>query len=80
MLWRRVSAEAQEGLEMLSEDHGSKRSDGYELDLERTRELAEQIASSSYIMLANGLERIVGIFPHKATVAFKRLRRALRAE
>jgi len=80
MLWRRVSAEAQEGLEMLSEDHGSKRSDGYEFDLERTRELAEQIASSSYNMLAKGLERIVGIFPHKTAVAFKRLGRALRAE
>jgi hypothetical protein len=75
-----MRAEAQEELEMLSEDHGSKRSDGYKLDLERTRELAKQIASSSYNMLAKGLERIIGIFPHKTAVAFKPLRQALRAE
>jgi len=65
---------------MLSEDHGSKRSDGYELDLERTRKFAEQIAISSYNVLARGLERIIGVFPHKAAVAFKPLKRALRAE
>jgi len=65
---------------MFSENHGSKRSGGYELNLERRKELAKQIRSSSYYELAKGLERIIGIFPHKTAIVFKRLTRALRAE
>jgi len=65
---------------MLSENHGSKRSGGYELDLERRKELDRQITSSSHIRLAKSLERIIGIFPHETAVAFKRLTSALRAE
>ena len=80
MLWLRVLAEAQEGLEMLSEDHSSKRSDRCELNLERTRELSKQTTSSSYHELAKDLEKTIGIFPHKTAIAFKQQSRALRAE
>jgi len=65
---------------MLSEDHGSKVGGGYDLDLERRKELARQITSSSHIKLAKGSERIIGIFSHKTAVAFKRLAWTLRAE
>jgi len=80
MLWRRVSDEAEEGLEMLSENRGSKRSGGCELDLECRKKLVKQIRSSSCYELAKVLERIVGIFPHRSAIASKRLISALGAE
>jgi len=80
MPWLRVLAEAQEGLEMLSEDHSSKRSDGCELNLERTRELSKQITGSSFNRLTKDLEKTISIFPQETAIAFKQQSHALRAK